>query len=199
MPVALHRRTIIQQLAAGAAAVAGVAAAAGDGGVDAKGGKRRNRTKPIALFKGTIADPVYTPVGGEGSTHYLIESGQCEGRVWNCRTDDHREMSANRLFRYLERRSGGVYNGKQTFRLQGINWRLEGVERNPEDGHWRIHARVCDTNPDARPENRQAAVESDGSVRGCDCGCQQSCYNCCARGFFCGKNQYEACGRNPCG
>jgi len=126
-----HRRSLLLRLAAGVAAASGVATSADGGGVAAEGGGRLRRAKPIALFKGTtrtIVDPGCTPVDGKRSKHSLIQSRQCEGPVRNCPGDDHRDLSASRLFRYPGRRNGDVCNGNQSFRLQEINRRLEGIE-----------------------------------------------------------------------
>ncbi|MGI9252926.1 MAG: hypothetical protein ACR2J8_04210, partial [Thermomicrobiales bacterium] len=143
-------------------------------------------------FSGSLENPVYQQIGGPDSTHYLIEAGDCRGTMRNRGKHDPRRMSASHRSRYLERRSGGNFAGKQTFTLGGVNWRLEGVQRNPEDGHWRIRARVCDSNPDARPRIGGPATEGRETTAACSCGCDEYCYS-CGSGYRCGTDYADAC------
>jgi hypothetical protein len=194
---AQHRRSAVQRITAAAAAVIAAPALAEE--TDAKGGKRKHRPRPVELFRGELSNPVYTPLGGPGTDHYLIVAGDCSGKMRNCDRGHSRHMSAGRLFRYLDRKSGGKFSGRQSFRLEGINWRLEGVQFDEATGLWRIHARVCQTNPDLRPELRLPGTESNTTVDACDCGCNEGCFNCCNKGWTCGANAIAACGRKPCG
>jgi hypothetical protein len=184
-----HRRSAVQWMSAAAAAVIAAPDLVSD--TEARSGKHRLRRKPIQIFRGAIENPVYTRIGGAGSNRYLIEAGDCSGRMRNCERNDARNMSASRLFSYLERKSGGTFTGRQTFTLGGVTWRLDGVMRDPEDGHWRIRAHVCESNPDARPRMDQPAAEGRATTVGCDCGCNSSCYLCGDR-YRCGSNYEDA-------
>lgn len=182
-----HRRSALRNAAA--AAVIAVPGLTGRGEARARGKKPQ---QPIQTFRGELENPTYTPIGGADSGRYLIEAGDASGKMRDCERHDAQHMSASRLFRYLERKSGGNFTGKQTFTLGGVNWRLDGVMRDPEDGHWRIRAHVCESNPDARPRMDQPAAEGRATTVGCDCGCDSYCYLCGDR-YRCGSNYEDAC------
>ncbi|MGI9254720.1 MAG: hypothetical protein ACR2J8_13330 [Thermomicrobiales bacterium] len=91
-------------------------------------------------------------------------------------------MSNRRLAHVIDRKSGGNLHGDQTLRLDGINWRVHGVEYDPKANTWRIDAKVCESNPNARPKVDASGITAedtshDTAASGCKCTCGSKCYH----------------------
>jgi len=140
------RRSAVRRLAAGVGAAA-LAAQGRPGAADADLQSSKDSGRPVEIFRGTMPSPVYIPIGEEGTDRYVIVADGCAGRMRNCNRGDSRHMGSDRLYRYLQRKSGGEFSGLQTFRLEGINWRPQGLEEDPETGQWRTRPRSATPTP----------------------------------------------------
>lgn len=190
------RRSALQLLAAGAAAV-GVAihesAAALASEVDAQ---KKASNKPTHVFKGRLENIVYTPIGEGDTRNYIITANGEGGTMYDKRKSKKRQMSDAALAKYINKRNGGAMNGNQCLRVEGINWRMQTVSFDSSQNLWTMVARVCDSNPDARPTSVLAAgvgAEAAAPYTTCSCACTDDCYRCNNGLLICGFSWREAC------
>ncbi|MGI9254304.1 MAG: hypothetical protein ACR2J8_11190 [Thermomicrobiales bacterium] len=197
------RRAALSKVFAGAAAarlaLGGIAAGAETAGVETeKGGKhRQKRVRPEQILKGKLRNIVYTPAADGDPIHYIITAdGEGDGTMHHVASDRDVKMSNKRLAHFIDRKSGGRLNGAQSARIQGINWRIHGVEYDAKANTWRIDAKVCDSNPNARPKISHAddLIRYGGynSYVGCNCTCGDKCYH-CSNWEGCGKSYSDVC------
>jgi hypothetical protein len=188
---------VLHRLGAGAAAAGTAALAlAGRAGARVNGERRKKRRAPEQTFQGKLRDITYTPIGSGNTDHYLITGVGNGGVMTDVRKDRKIRMTDARLFRYMDRRSDGDLGGHVCFGLEGINWRLHQIDYDKQTGLWRLDARVCKSNPDARPtvssaNDAAAAGDLPAGYNGCSCACTDDCYHCGADSRY---NGYSWCG-----
>ena len=207
------RRSALRKVAASATAVAaGIARQAGGraavtAAVDAEKEKHGKGKRPIEIWRGNLIRPTYTPAPGGDATHWIITAQGGSGQMRHRASGRQTDMTASRLFHYLQKRTGGKMSGKQCLRLQGINWRILGAVYDKPTDTWTVDARICESNPDARPD-----VQSAGGVMAecsyaynctsaaCNCGCGENCYHCDQGAsdyrrdkYYCGISYSAAC------
>lgn len=199
------RRSALQRIGAGAAAAGtAVLALASRAGAEVDAERRKKRRAPFQTFKGQLNDVTYTPVGSGNTDHYII-TGVGNGGVMNDERKNRKiRMTDARLFKYLDRRSDGNLGGHVCFGIEGINWRLFEIQYDKPTNTWTLDARVCKSNPDARPTVASSGdAASAGSLpagyNGCSCACTKDCYHCGAdsryNGYsWCGFSYQDACG-----
>lgn len=204
------RRSALTRIAAAAAtaaaaAVPGIAAAdaaesaAPDDGADAEKKGHGGRHRPILFFKGRLSDIVYTPVGSGNTPNYLITATGGGGEMDDKRKHRRRSMTDAHLAAYIERRTNGAMNGFQCLFIEDMAWRVQTVSYDAATNQWTMMARVCDSNPNARPSVSGAAAEAYSEATGCSCDCGSSCYRCKDGKYHCGYDEGGACGENAFG
>ncbi|MGI9254719.1 MAG: hypothetical protein ACR2J8_13325 [Thermomicrobiales bacterium] len=194
------RRAIVQKLTAGIGAatllLTGRSAATASTGSDPEIERRRDVRR---TFEGNLVNPVYTKDGAGDTKRYIITAQGGSGFVLHdARNDKKVSMSDSRLYRYVHGKTGGKFPGDQCMRIQGINWRIYGMDYQEKTNTWKLKVRVCDTNPDARPDTSKSAESAPSAsglydqTSGCGCDCGIKCWQ-CKKGARCGSTAFLAC------
>jgi len=185
------RRSFVERLAVGAAAFgAGGIAAAPDGEAAS------HRRKSVRYsFRGRFSAPVYQVDPKRGDPYYLITFRQKNDlRLQETGKKGSRAISgAATLDMMLRMSRRGDLKGKPAFRIEDINWRIHRADFDETTGTWTLHASVCSTNRDARPDLAQRAGEDAGAewysgMKGSGCGC-----NACDYCWICGADNSHHC------
>ncbi|MGI9252614.1 MAG: hypothetical protein ACR2J8_02625 [Thermomicrobiales bacterium] len=185
------RRAFVERVAA---AIAGLGAAGVAGTADAKHGKK-TKVK-VYSFSGNFSKPTYQIDPAKGDPYYLITFRQKDDL--KMRESGHkgkRNISGQETFAMMLAMSRkGDLKGKPAFRIEDINWRLHRASFDAATATWTLHASVCSTNPDARPD--LSAVSAEGGaetewyygMKGDGCGC-----NACNTCWICGADNSHHC------
>lgn len=201
------RRSALARLAAGASSIVVAAremsasTAAADG-VDAE--KKKKKKKGVAQYTWSLpfGPATFTKHPGNDPIRYNATVGAFgEGTLVDYRSGKKRTINDAQLERIIMKQSnGGKMRGMPQLRLAGINWRVLFADYDPASETWSMDLRVCDSNPNARPDTTFAGVSSAGGVTteyedgGCSCGCDDKCYVCKANGAAsCASNCSDAC------
>lgn len=192
------RRSALTNLAAGASAAVGAAMAVTSGANAGAAAEKSRKRKVRQLWEGRLVNPVYTPLGAGDTIYYTITAqGAGAGTMADMRRKRTIEMTDARFFRYLQHKTGGAYTGAQSLRLQGMNWRVLGVDFDASSDTWTLVVRICDSNPDKRPTAGASAEKVGDEVTGCSCDCDYKCFE-CSNGNGCGDDFCQACGGDAC-
>lgn len=205
------RRSALAKLAAGAAA-AGVAVREMTTGADAQSGadaEKKKKSGGVTYFWRLPWGPaVFTKHGGGDPLRYNATVGAFgEGSFDDMKSGKKRTINDKQLERIINKKSNnGHMKGVPQIRLAGINWRVLHADYVPGTQTWQMDLKVCDSNPNARPDTTPAGVSSAGDVAvqyidgGCSCACATNkCYVCGTSGrAACGPNCGDACGDQGC-
>lgn len=192
------RRSALRRLAAIVAAGSGafgLRAGASAEADAARHGKKQRRVE--FAYDSGMADVTFTPHPDGDDAHWTIRGRQVgDAEVEHMRSGQRDAMSAVALHDLMMAKSGGgSMNGSPMLSVGGMNWRVATASLDAGSGEWTIDARVCDSNPDARPSS--AAVRGGWSqqpVSGCNCsGCNNRCYVCADDKRRCGRSYCSAC------
>jgi len=198
------RRSAVRRLAAIVAAGSGAAFAARAGAsahADADAARKGKKQRRVELaYGGMMSGVTYTPHPDGDDAHWIIRGRQDgDAEVRHMRSGRQDAMSAAALHAMMMTMSGGgEMNGSPAMSVGGMNWRVETAGLDDATGEWTIDARVCDSNPDARPATTPAgsvaARSSLDPVSGCSCsGCSPRCYQCDDGTKRCGRSYCAAC------
>lgn len=201
------RRSALARLAAGASSIVVAAremsaSTAVAGEVDAEKKKKKKKNAPQYTWSLPWGPATFTKHPGNDPIRYLATVGAFGSGTWiDYRSGKKRTIDDAQLERIIMKQSnGGKMRGMPQLRLAGINWRVLFADFDPVAGTWSMDLRVCDSNPNARPDTTAAGVSSAGGVTtefidgGCSCGCLQKCYVCKANGAAgCANSCADAC------
>lgn len=144
----------------------------------------------------------FTKHPGDDPIRYLATVGAFGSGTWvDMKSGKKRTIDDKQLERIIMRQTnGGKMRGMPQLRLAGINWRVLFADYDPGTKTWSMDLRVCDSNPNARPDTTPAGVSSAGGVTtefidgGCSCGCSYKCYVCQATNQpSCANSCADAC------
>lgn len=176
-----------------AAMLAGLGAAGAATNVSA--GKHRRRRSIRYSFDGEFSKPSYQIDPAKGDPYYIITFRQRKDLTLRQtgRKGKRKVSGTETLEMMLAMSRRGDLKGKPAFRIEGITWRLHRADFDDATGTWTLHASVCSTNPDARPDLTRSADGDPGTewyygMKGSGCGC-----NACDYCWICGADNSHHC------
>ncbi|MGI9253256.1 MAG: hypothetical protein ACR2J8_05885 [Thermomicrobiales bacterium] len=194
------RRSALTRFAAGAAAAA-VAVREMTTGVAAQAEIAGKKNDEMHYFwKLPWGAASFTKVGSDPLRYDATVGAFGEGSFDDLMSGKKRRIDDKQLERIINKKTNnGKLKGMPQIRLAGINWRVLTAVYVPASKTWNMALRVCDSNPDARPDTTSAFrtslgdVSAQGTDGGCVCGCGRKCYVCKNGNKGCGDYCSEVC------